>query len=57
MSTFTSEPGALLADRYRLEDRVNAAGGWAAWKATDETLARAVTVLTFAPDFPRIAEV
>jgi len=47
----------LLADRYRLEDRVNAAGGWAAWKATDETLARAVTVLTFAPDFPRIPEV
>jgi serine/threonine protein kinase len=57
MSTFTSEPGALLADRYRLEDRVNTAGGWAAWKATDETLARAVTVLTFAPDFPRIPEV
>lgn len=57
MSTFTSEPGALLADRYRLEDRVNAAGGWAAWKATDETLARAVTVLTFAPDFPRVPEV
>jgi hypothetical protein len=47
----------LLADRYRLEDRVNAAGGWAAWKATDETLARAVTVLTFAPDFPRVPEV
>jgi hypothetical protein len=57
MSTFTSEPGALLADRYRLEDRVNAAVGWAAWKATDETLARAVTVLTFAPDFPRVPEV
>ena len=57
MSTFTSEPGALLADRYRLEDRLKAAGGWAAWKATDETLARAVTVLTLAPDFPRIPEV
>ncbi|MDR3036459.1 MAG: protein kinase family protein, partial [Kitasatospora sp.] len=36
---------------------MNAADGWAAWKATDETLARAVTVLTFAPDFPRIPEV
>jgi len=36
---------------------VKAAGGWAAWKATDETLARAVTVLTLAPDFPRIPEV
>ncbi len=57
MSTFTSEPGARLADRYRLEDRVNAAGGWAAWKAIDETLARPVTVLTFAPDFPRLPDV
>ena len=36
---------------------MKAAGGWAAWKATDETLARAVTVLTLAPDFPRIPEV
>jgi len=36
---------------------VNAAGGWAAWKAIDETLARAVTVLTFAADFPRVSEV
>jgi serine/threonine protein kinase len=57
MSTFTSEPGARLADRYRLEDRVNAATGWAEWKAIDEILARAVTVLTFASDFPRVAEV
>src|SRR5579875_833764 len=57
MSTFTSEPGAKLTGRYRLEDRVNAAGGWAIWKAIDETLARPVTVLTFAPDFPRVAEV
>jgi serine/threonine protein kinase len=57
MSTFTSEPGARLAGRYRLEDRVNAADGWAAWKAIDETLARPVTVLTFVPGFPRIGEV
>ena len=34
-----------------------AAAGWAAWKAIDETLARAVTVLTFAPGFPRLREV
>lgn len=33
------------------------AAGWAAWKAIDETLARAVTVFTFAPGFPRIREV
>src|SRR5216683_1105641 len=57
MSTYTSEPGTRLAGRYRLEDRVGAAGGWAVWKAIDETLARAVTVLTFAPGFPRVREV
>jgi hypothetical protein len=34
-----------------------AAAGWAAWKAIDETLARAVSVLTFAPGFPRLREV
>lgn len=57
MSTFISEPGTRLGGRYRLEDRVSASTGWSAWKAIDETLARAVTVLTFAPGFPRIAEV
>lgn len=57
MSTYTSEPGTRLGGRYRLEDRVTAAGGWAAWKAIDETLARPVTVLTFAPAFPRLREV
>src|ERR1700719_3853950 len=57
MSTFISEPGTRLGGRYRLEDRVNASGGWAAWKAIDETLARPVTVLTFAPGFPRLREV
>ncbi|MGC1285444.1 MAG: protein kinase family protein, partial [Streptosporangiaceae bacterium] len=57
MSTFTSEPGTRLGGRYRLEDRIAAAAGWAAWKAIDETLARAVSVLTFAPGFPRLREV
>ncbi len=57
MSTFTSEPGTRIGGRYRLEDRVAAAAGWTAWKAIDETLARAVTVLTFAPGFPRLREV
>ena len=56
MSTYTSEPGTRLGGRYRLEDRVAAAAGWAAWKAIDETLARAVTVFTLAPGFPRIRE-
>ena len=56
MSTFISEPGIRLGGRYRLEDRVNDSGGWSAWKAIDETLARPVAVLTFAPGFPRIRE-
>lgn len=57
MSTFISEPGTRLGGRYRLEDRVNASSGWAAWKAIDETLARPVTVLTFARGFPGITDV
>jgi len=57
MSTYTSEPGTRLAGRYRLVDQVNAGSGWTMWKAIDETLARPVTVLTFAPGFPRVAEV
>jgi len=58
MSTFISEPGTRLGGRYRLEDRISAGGGgWSAWKAIDETLARPVTVLTFAPGFPGIREV
>ena len=57
MSTFISEPGTRLGGRYRLEDRVDDSGGWSSWKAIDETLARPVAVLTFAPGFPRIQEV
>jgi serine/threonine protein kinase len=57
MSTYTSEPGTRLAGRYRLVDQVNAGSGWTMWKAMDETLARPVTVLTFALGFPRVAEV
>src|ERR1700722_367259 len=56
MSTYTSEPGTRLAGRYRLVDQTSAGAGWTFWKATDETLARFVTVLMFASDFPRIAE-
>src|SRR5215469_4308266 len=56
MSTYTSEPGTRLAGRYRLVDQTSAGTGWAFWKAIDETLARSVTVLTFAPGFPRIAD-
>ncbi len=57
MSTFISEPGTRLGGRYRLEDRVGDTGGWSSWKAIDETLARPVAVLTFAPGYPRIREV
>src|SRR5258707_361572 len=56
MSTYTSEPGTRLAGRYRLVDQVTSGTGWTYWKATDETLARFVTVLTFATGFPRVAE-
>jgi hypothetical protein len=57
MTTYASEPGTRLGGRYRLEDRIAAGSGWAAWKAIDETLARAVTVFTFAAGFPRVNEV
>jgi hypothetical protein len=57
MSTYTSEPGTRLAGRYRLVDQVAAGSGWTMWKAMDETLARPVSVLTFAPGFPRIPQV
>jgi serine/threonine protein kinase len=56
MSTYTSEPGTRLAGRYRLVDQTGAGTSWTFWKAIDETLARSVTVLTFAAGFPRIAE-
>ena len=31
--------------------------GWTLWKAIDETLARPVSILTFASGFPRIPQV
>lgn len=57
MSTYTSEPGTRLAGRYRLVDQTAAGSGWTMWKAVDETLARSVSVLTFAPGFPRVPDV
>jgi hypothetical protein len=57
MSTYTSEPGTRLAGRYRLVDQVTTGNGWALWKAIDETLARPVSILTFASGFPRVPEV
>src|ERR1700752_5049829 len=55
MSTYTSEPGTRLAGRYRLVDQTSTGTGWTFWKATDETLARSVPVLTFASGFPMVA--
>jgi serine/threonine protein kinase len=57
MSTYTSDPGTRLGGRYRLEDRLAEAGGWSAWRAIDEILARPVSVITFAAGFPRMAQV
>lgn len=51
------EPGTRFAGRYRLEERVSQNGGSTMWKATDETLARSVSVLTFDEEFPRTREV
>ncbi|MBE1564373.1 protein kinase family protein [Nonomuraea africana] len=57
MSASTVEPGTRLAQRFRLEDRVNESEGATLWKAIDEILARPVAVHTFDPDFPRVTEV
>jgi serine/threonine protein kinase len=57
MSTYISEPGTRLAGRYRLVDQMVTGNGWTLWKAIDETLARPVSILTFAPGFPRISQV
>ncbi|MGH3262533.1 MAG: protein kinase family protein, partial [Trebonia sp.] len=38
-------------------DQMIAGNGWTLWKAIDETLARPVSILTFAPGFPRIPQV
>jgi len=57
MSTYTSEPGTRLAGRYLLVDQASGGTDWTYWKAIDETLARSVTVLTFAAGFDRVAEV
>jgi hypothetical protein len=57
MSTYISEPGTRLAGRYRLVDQMVIGNGWTLWKAIDETLARPVSILTFAPGFPRIPQV
>ncbi|MGH3296913.1 MAG: protein kinase family protein [Trebonia sp.] len=57
MSTYTSEPGTRLAGRYRLVDQMVTGNGWTLWKAIDETLARPVSILTFASGFPRIPQV
>lgn len=60
MSIYTSQPGTRLAGRYRLEDRVSGGDGWARWRAVDEILARAVTVLVLGGEFadtPRVVAV
>src|ERR1700742_3701199 len=57
MTTSISEPGTRLAGRYRLVDQMVTGNGWTLWKATAETLARPVSILTFAQGFPRIPQV
>lgn len=56
MSTIV-EPGARLAGRYRLQERLSELAGSVLWKAVDEPLARTVAVRTFTDDFPRVSQV
>src|ERR1700744_4930887 len=57
MSTYISEPGTRLAGRYRLVAQTVTGNGWTLWKAIDETLARPVSILTFAAGFPLTPQV
>ena len=48
-------PGALVAGRYRLAERLGEQGGATEWRATDEILARTVRVRVLAPGSPHLA--
>jgi len=50
-------PGALLAGRYRLAERLGGQDGATEWRAADEILARTVTVRVLAPGSPHLAGV
>jgi eukaryotic-like serine/threonine-protein kinase len=43
-------PGALLANRYRLDERVGGGGMGEVWRATDEVLGRIVAVKVMRPE-------
>jgi hypothetical protein len=49
--------GTRLAGRYRLEERLSAQDGSSIWRATDDALARQVTVRTFTSGFRRAGEI
>jgi hypothetical protein len=46
-----------LAGRYRLEERLSEQDGSSVWKATDESLARTVTLQIFTPEYRDVAAV
>ncbi len=49
--------GTLLTGRYRLVERLGEQDGSAEWRATDEMLARTVTVRVFTRESPHVARV
>ncbi|MGH3344598.1 MAG: serine/threonine protein kinase [Carbonactinosporaceae bacterium] len=51
------ESGTRLADRYRLEERIEAEDGFATWHAIDEKLSRPVGVHIMPRDHPRAGAV
>lgn len=54
--TARSAAATLLGGRYKLWERLGEQGGSAEWRATDEVLARPVSVRTFRPGSGRVSE-
>ena len=56
MGSHVVEPGAVLADRYVIEDLLSEEGGSASWRAHDKILSRSVVLQVVPSSSPRAAE-